>query len=71
LKCFRREMEARVGRKMSHAYGVPWAAETGRLGSSVGRDLSTEVLPAPASGAPRSARRGDEQSPHHQGKGGE
>jgi hypothetical protein len=50
LKSFRREMESRVGRTMAHGYGVPWAAETGRLGSSVGRDLSTEVLPAPGGG---------------------
>jgi hypothetical protein len=26
----------------------PWAAETGRLGSSVGLGVSTEVLPEPS-----------------------
>jgi radical SAM superfamily enzyme YgiQ (UPF0313 family) len=53
-KALRREMERRViacaGRPGSHAWrrGMPpWAAESFRLGSSVGRELSTEVLPAP------------------------
>jgi radical SAM superfamily enzyme YgiQ (UPF0313 family) len=49
----RREMEARieahggpvVRRRKAHA---PWAAETGRLGSSVGLGVSTEVLPQPS-----------------------
>ena len=34
----------------SRARSPPWAAETGRLGSSIGLELSTELLPAPARG---------------------
>jgi hypothetical protein len=51
----RREMEQRV---VTHArtrlqntwgQGIPvWAAESLRLGNSVGKDLSSEILPAPA-----------------------
>jgi hypothetical protein len=55
VKGLRREMDGRAleaGAKAGtdeYARGVlPWAAETGRLGSSVGRDVSTEVLPAPS-----------------------
>jgi len=53
VKALRRELERRVGlaqgRGREFGEGMPaWAAETGRLGSSVGRELSTEVLPAPA-----------------------
>jgi methylmalonyl-CoA mutase cobalamin-binding subunit len=50
IKALRREMERRVGETRSRfGRGMPvWAAETARLGTSVGRDLSTEVLPAPS-----------------------
>jgi hypothetical protein len=48
VKALRREMEARIGRRVeAGAGGLPWAAETARLASSVGREASTEVLPAP------------------------
>jgi hypothetical protein len=49
VKALRRELERRVGETSSrYARGMrPWAAETARLGTSLGRDLSTEVLPAP------------------------
>lgn len=52
-KTLRHELEARVrtrsGRSFSHVADemAPWAAETGRLGSSVGLEVSTEVLPRP------------------------
>lgn len=53
VKALRRELERRAGlaraRGREFGEGMPaWAAETGRLGSSVGRGVSTEVLPAPA-----------------------
>ena len=51
----RREMERRIlggaGRRLATTYGrgmPPWAAESLRLGSSVGLELSTEALPAPS-----------------------
>jgi len=53
VKGLRREMETRVraagGRPTRPlGQGMPaWAAETGRLGNSVGLDASTELLPAP------------------------
>lgn len=54
-KALRREMEARarsagaVDPRHRFARGMPaWAAETGRLGSSSGRELSTEILPQPS-----------------------
>ena len=57
VKGLRREMEARIGaaggavrRREPGAMPPPWAAETGRLGSSIGLELSTELLPAPARG---------------------
>ena len=53
-KRLRREMEQRVvtraddrGRRVWSRGMPPWAAESFRLGSSVGRELSTERLPAP------------------------
>ena len=53
-KAFRREMERRViatgvtSTATSVARGrEPWAAETLRLGSSIGRNVSSEVLPEP------------------------
>lgn len=53
VKAFRRELESRAGlagaRGRAFGEGMPvWAAETGRLGSSVGREVSTELLPSPA-----------------------
>jgi len=52
VKALRREMEERAGRSNRLTSNVlparPWAAETARLGTSVGREISTEVLPAPA-----------------------
>jgi radical SAM family protein len=55
----RRAMEERVrsaraagGRRRLGAGMPAWAAETSRLGSSAGLDLSTELLPAPARSAP-------------------
>jgi anaerobic magnesium-protoporphyrin IX monomethyl ester cyclase len=55
IKAWRREMERRVrsaggslvARASAHG-GLPWAAETGRLGSSVGLEVSTEQLPQPS-----------------------
>jgi radical SAM superfamily enzyme YgiQ (UPF0313 family) len=54
VKGLRREMEARVGasggpltRHVPHVVIPPWAAESGRLGSSIGLELSTELLPEP------------------------
>ena len=54
-KALRREMERRIlgraGRRLATTYGrgmPPWAAESLRLGSSVGLELSTEALPAPS-----------------------
>jgi hypothetical protein len=56
IKDRRREMERRVleargvdaSRSTSLENGrPPWAAESERLGSSVGLELSTEILPAP------------------------
>jgi anaerobic magnesium-protoporphyrin IX monomethyl ester cyclase len=53
VKVARRELERRVaacggppvaGRERA---ALPWAAETERLGSSIGLELSTELLPAP------------------------
>lgn len=53
VKALRRELSRRAG--VAGAEGragaegaAPWAAETGRLGSSVGREASTELLPLPA-----------------------
>jgi len=54
-KALRREMEqrviARAGDRLRHTFGrgMPvWAAESLRLGSSVGMEVSTEILPAPS-----------------------
>lgn len=54
-KALRREMERRIAslgaevRASSHEGGrLPWAAETGRLGSSTGLEISSELLPAPS-----------------------
>ena len=54
VKTLRREMEARIdasggprARRRPAAQMPPWAAESGRLGSSIGLELSTEHLPAP------------------------
>src|SRR5262249_27860815 len=49
IKALRRELQRRVGETRSRfGRGMPpWAAETARLGTSVGREISTEVLPAP------------------------
>jgi anaerobic magnesium-protoporphyrin IX monomethyl ester cyclase len=53
IKAARREMERRVaacgasGRRQA-ASPPPWAAETARLGTSVGLEASTELLPRPA-----------------------
>jgi radical SAM superfamily enzyme YgiQ (UPF0313 family) len=56
-KKFRREMEQRIlrraGDRLAQTYGQgmpPWAAESLRLGNSIGSVLSTEVLPAPSAG---------------------
>ena len=53
-KALRRELEDRIRRRAGREFGVdvaagalPWAAETGRLGSSVGLEVSTELLPRP------------------------
>jgi len=50
----RRELEDRIRTQTGFDAGAdrmpataPWAAETGRLASSVGREVSTEVLPRP------------------------
>lgn len=52
IKAIRRELARRAGLAgaggRALAAGAPWAAETGRLGSSVGREMSTELLPVPA-----------------------
>lgn len=54
IKRLRREMNARAEAAGAASIdgrfgrGMPaWAAETARLGTSVGRELSTEILPAP------------------------
>ena len=54
VKTLRREMEARIdasdgpwARPRPAPQMPPWAAESGRLGSSIGLELSTELLPAP------------------------
>jgi len=54
VKALRREMEARIDacggpltRHRAHVPMPPWAAESGRLGSSIGLELSTELLPEP------------------------
>ncbi|HET9317177.1 MAG TPA: radical SAM protein, partial [Vicinamibacteria bacterium] len=54
VKALRREMEARIlacggrlGRPDPRVAAPPWAAESARLGSSIGLELSTELLPAP------------------------
>jgi radical SAM superfamily enzyme YgiQ (UPF0313 family) len=53
-KALRRELEQRIYMHTDREYGplggdnvAPWAAETGRLASSVGLEVSTELLPAP------------------------
>lgn len=53
-KALRRELEHRIRTRAGREFGVdvaagalPWAAETGRLGSSVGLEVSTELLPRP------------------------
>lgn len=53
-KRIRREMEARIlsvaspeRLRPAGPSAPPWAAETARLGTSVGLELSTEILPAP------------------------
>ncbi len=55
VKEARRQIEMRAllagasGLAGRFGHGMPvWAAETGRLGTSVGRDLSTELLPSPS-----------------------
>jgi hypothetical protein len=55
VKALRREMEARIEaaggpltRREGPAPAPPWAAESARLGSSIGLELSTELLPQPA-----------------------
>jgi radical SAM superfamily enzyme YgiQ (UPF0313 family) len=54
-KALRRELERRIveraGDRLRTTWGdgmPPWAAESLRLGSSIGRQLSTEILPAPS-----------------------
>jgi radical SAM superfamily enzyme YgiQ (UPF0313 family) len=54
IKERRREMEARItaeagprARRQPRAAAPPWAAESARLGSSVGLEMSTELLPGP------------------------
>jgi radical SAM superfamily enzyme YgiQ (UPF0313 family) len=54
IKALRREIEARVracggavGQGRTREGTPPWAAETARLGSSTGLEISTELLPAP------------------------
>lgn len=53
IKALRREMESRIGAcggpvaRRAESAMPPWAAESGRLGSSIGLELSTELLPAP------------------------
>jgi anaerobic magnesium-protoporphyrin IX monomethyl ester cyclase len=53
VKAFRREMEARIeacGGAVATSRPTtapPWAAESARLGSSIGLELSTELLPEP------------------------
>jgi radical SAM superfamily enzyme YgiQ (UPF0313 family) len=54
IKSFRREMLERIHasggtvvRRAAQMESSPWAAESARLGSSVGLELSTELLPAP------------------------
>jgi radical SAM superfamily enzyme YgiQ (UPF0313 family) len=54
VKAVRREMEARIEacggpltRRRPRVEAPPWAAETARLGSSIGFEASTELLPAP------------------------
>jgi radical SAM superfamily enzyme YgiQ (UPF0313 family) len=53
-KSLRRELEDRIRARAGREFGAvvaadlpPWAAETGRLGSSVGLEVSTELLPRP------------------------
>jgi hypothetical protein len=55
IKRHRREMERRIAlaggplaQRRFEGGRPPWAAETGRLGSSAGTEYSTEVLPAPS-----------------------
>lgn len=49
MKTLRRDMEAQLRSRQPEREGWPvWAAETRRLASSSGRELSTELLPAPA-----------------------
>ena len=54
VKALRREMEARIDacggplmRRRPRMEAPPWAAESARLGSSIGFEASTELLPAP------------------------
>ena len=53
-KALRRELEGRIRVDGEWVMGgdmpderAPWAAETGRLGSSTGLEVSTELLPRP------------------------
>lgn len=59
IKALRHEMESRIRRSggpiiaLRHAPGAPvWAAESARLSSSTGSELSTEMLPLPAISSP-------------------
>lgn len=54
IKARRKEMEARIAagggpraRWGTRSSALPWAAESARLGSSVGLEVSTELLPGP------------------------
>jgi radical SAM superfamily enzyme YgiQ (UPF0313 family) len=54
VKALRREMEARIDacggpikKRREGGEPPPWAAESARLGSSIGYEASTELLPAP------------------------
>ncbi|HEX9564778.1 MAG TPA: radical SAM protein [Gemmatimonadaceae bacterium] len=55
-RALRRELEGRIRQRAGIHFDsafvdemAPWAAETGRFGSSVGLEVSTELLPAPLS----------------------
>lgn len=56
MQAMRRRIETQLGAQAKESAGWPvWAAETRRLASSSGRELSAELLPAPAAtkGGPR------------------